>query len=80
MSEKQKPMKLVGKAIPIYRKNSKKQPEDLVGIKIFPLDPNSQTPRPDFTANAMLIWGRDLKGLTLAGITADVYESVPYSR
>lgn len=73
-------MKQIAVAMPIYKKNSKKQPEDIVGMKIFPLDPNSPTPRADFNATAFLIWTSNLKGLTLAGLTAPVYESVPYKR
>lgn len=73
-------MKQIAVAIPIYKKDSEKIPNNIIGIKIFPLDPNAQYPRPDFNQNAFVIWKRNLDGLTLAGISAPVMESVPYKR
>lgn len=79
-NKKYPPSKQVAIATPIYKANSQRTPADIVGIKIFPLDPTSQTPRPDFTQTAFLIWKRDLNGVLLAGISAKVTESVPYAK
>lgn len=70
-------MKQIGIALPIYRKDEPKTPENIIGIKIFSMTENG---RPNFSQTAFVIWRNNLDIVLLAGAEAPVMESIPYAK
>lgn len=68
-------MKNVALAKPIFKKDSKRTPNDIIGLKIFFRDDNE---RPQYDKDALLMWKSAIDGVLLAGVSGDVYLSEPY--